>query len=137
MAEPKKRSLTLASRFDEVERVELFVNDLQSLAGFDDELFGNIMLALSEAVTNAIVHGNKEEPSKKVYLNARKHGNTLTISIKDEGEGFDPDSLPDPLKEENLLKEGGRGVYLIRQFADKVTYSENGTKITIEFSMAE
>jgi serine/threonine-protein kinase RsbW len=127
------KTLTLSSDFDEIQRVESFVDELQDWISFDDDTYGNVMLALSEAVTNAIVHGNKQDSDKKVHIKASQSNQKLTISIKDEGEGFDPSSLPDPLQDENLLKEGGRGVYLIEQFADEVTYSEGGTKITVRF----
>lgn len=127
------KTLTLSSDFDEIQRVESFVEELQDWISFDDDTYGNVMLALSEAVTNAIVHGNKQDSDKKVHIMASQNNQKLTISIKDEGEGFDPSSLPDPLQDENLLKEGGRGVYLIEQFADEVTYSEGGTKITVIF----
>lgn len=135
MADPKIKKLTLASGFDELQLVESFVGELQEWTGFGDDLFGNVLLALSEAVTNAIVHGNKEDKSKKVYIAAVLEKDSIKISVKDEGEGFDPDTLPDPLKEENLLKEGGRGVYLIEQYADEITYAENGTRIILKFSL--
>lgn len=135
MADSKKRTLTLASRFEEIKRVEPFVNGLQNWLGFSDDTYGNIILSLNEAVTNAVVHGNKEKPSKKVVVTANREDDLLKITVEDEGEGFNPNDIPDPLKDENLLNEGGRGVYLIEQFADKVTYSEGGTKITIEFEI--
>lgn len=135
MADPKIKKLTLASGFDKLQLVESFVGELQEWTGFGDDLFGNVLLALSEAVTNAIVHGNKEDKSKKVYITAVLEKDSIKISVKDEGEGFDPDTLPDPLKEENLLKEGGRGVYLIEQYADEITYAENGTRIILKFSL--
>ena len=127
------KTLTLSSDFDEIQRVESFVDELQDWISFDDDIYGNVMMALSEAVTNAIVHGNKQDSDKKVHIKASQNNQKLTISIKDEGKGFDPSTLPDPLQDENLLKEGGRGVYLIEQFADAVTYSEGGTKITVRF----
>ena len=133
MAETNTKSLTLASEYDQISQVEPFVDELQEWIGFGDEVYGKIMMALSEAVTNAIVHGNDKDKSKKVYITALKKDQTLQISIQDEGEGFDPESVPDPLKDENLLKQGGRGVYLIEQYADEVSYSKGGTKITIEF----
>lgn len=135
MAATNSKTLTLPSSFDNIERIEPFVDELQQWAEFGDDTYGNIMLALSEAVTNAILHGNQQDESKNVLIKARQNDSRLVVSIKDEGEGFDPAALPDPLQEENLLKEGGRGVYLIEQFSDDVTYSEGGTKITIEFSL--
>lgn len=135
MADSTTKSLTLSSKFDEVKRVESFVDELQEWTGLSNDIHGNILLALNEAVTNAIVHGNKQDESKKVFIEAVQEDNTLKISITDEGEGFDPLSLPDPLKDENLLKEGGRGIYLMEQFADEVIYSKDGTKIMIVFSV--
>lgn len=135
MTSNETKKMTLSSHFEEVERVEPFVKELQEWIGFSDEQFGNIMLSLSEAVTNAILHGNKEDDSKKVYVTANRDGETLEISIRDEGKGFDPESLPNPLDDENLLKEGGRGVYLIRQFSDEVRFSEGGRKITVQFNL--
>lgn len=133
------KKLKLSSTFEEMERLEPFVNELQKWADFKDSDFDRIMLALSEAVNNAIIHGNQEDPAKKVRIKTEHEidTRTLTVSIQDEGEGFDPDSIPDPLKEENLLKEGGRGVYLIEQYADGVKFSKGGTKITITFNLEE
>ena len=127
--------MTLKSEFGEVERVEPFVKELQESFDFTDDTFGNVMLCLSECVTNAILHGNKEDPDKQVHVNAWREDDLLKISIQDEGSGFDPDKLPNPLDQENLMKEGGRGVYLIRQYSDDVNFSEGGTKITIEFHL--
>lgn len=135
MADSKE--IVLASSFDEVERLEPFLNDLQDWAGFGDEDYARIMLTLSEAATNAIVHGNREETEKQVEIRAKLENSTLSISVKDEGEGFDPDEIPDPLKDENLMKIGGRGVYLIREYADEVSFSDNATRITMKFELAE
>ncbi len=133
LTEPKE--LVLDSSFEEVEKIEPFLGRLQKWAEFGDEDFARIMLTLSEAATNAIVHGNREDPDKKVKIVATLDNSTLEISVKDEGEGFSPDQIPDPLQKENLLKEGGRGVYLIQQYADKVTFSEKGTKLTMVFNL--
>lgn len=136
MAEPGTKELTLPSTFEAIEQLESFVKELQQWAQFNDDNFGRIMLTLSEAVTNAVVHGNKENPEKKVFIKAILKDRTLQISVKDQGEGFDPGDLSDPLKEENLLKEGGRGVYLIKQYADDMQFFENGTKIIMTFRLA-
>lgn len=120
-----------------MERVELFVEELQQWAGFDDDNFSRILLVLSEAVNNAITHGNRQDSGKKVFINAGLEKDILKVSIRDEGEGFDPDSLADPLKDENLLKEGGRGVYLIKQYADDVQFLKNGRELAISFRLDE
>lgn len=118
-----------------MEQVEPFVKELQEWANFGDEDFNRIMLALSEAVNNAIIHGNKEDSDKKVHISTSLEGQTLKISVRDEGEGFNPEKLPDPLKEENLLNEGGRGIYLIEQYSDDLEFSNDGTKITATFHL--
>lgn len=133
MADSKK--LTLPSSTEQVYRLESFVDSLQRWVGFNDDVYSQIMMALSEAVTNAIVHGNKEDEKKTVYVVARRLNEKLSISVKDEGDGFDPNAIPDPLKQENLLKEGGRGVFLMNQFADGVDFSENGSKLTLTFNL--
>ena len=129
------KELTLPSSIEQVYRLESFVDSLQQWVDFDDEIYSQIMMALSEAVTNAIVHGNKNNEDKTVHIMAMHGDNKLSISIKDEGDGFDPDAIPDPLKEENLLKQGGRGVFLMNQFADGIEFSENGSKLTLTFNL--
>lgn len=136
MAKTEFKKLVIPSLFEEVQRVEPYLQELQEWAGFKDDDLARIMLTLSEAVTNAIVHGNKEDPKREVIISPFLDDDTLSISVKDEGEGFDPADLPDPLKEENLLNEGGRGVYLIRQYADSVSFAENGTNLIMEFELS-
>ena len=129
------RQLNLQSSADEVYRIESFVDDLKQWLGFGDDTYSKIMLALSEAVNNAIVHGNRKDTDKEVRIDAWCSSNNLNISVKDEGEGFNPDKLPDPLKEENLLKEGGRGVFLIKQYCDAVEYKDGGSRIVMSFNL--
>lgn len=135
MKEPKTKEMTLSSTYEEIERVNEIARDLQEWADLNEDQFDTVLLTLSEAVTNAILHGNKIDPSKKVQVKAHLDDETLSISVKDEGEGFDPNDLPDPLQEENILNEGGRGVFIIEQFAEEVNFSENGTKITMTFNL--
>lgn len=127
--------LVLQSSFDEIDRLEPYLKTIQQQAGFGDDLFSQLRLAVNEAVTNAIVHGNKEDASKKVRVTADLQQDVLQISVKDQGPGFDPSSLPDPLENENLLKESGRGIFLIKQYADEVTFAENGRKLTMQFNL--
>ncbi|MGK7369852.1 MAG: ATP-binding protein, partial [Candidatus Halalkalibacterium sp. M3_1C_030] len=91
---------------------------------------------LSEAVTNAIVHGNKENPEKQVKVRSELSDGELAITVKDEGAGFDPSKIPNPLKDENLLNIGGRGVYLIKEYADDLQFYENGTKLEMLFKLS-
>ncbi len=129
------RELSLPSKLDSLSRVEQFALELKRLAQLSDERYNDVMLILTEAVTNAIIHGNKQDPSKKVLITVKLDNQILTIIVKDEGSGFDPEKVPNPLKEENLLKTGGRGIYLINQYADYVHYSEKGNQVTIIFEL--
>lgn len=135
MSKTKFKDLTISSSFEEIQHIEPYIEELRHQTGFSDNDFARIMLTLSEAATNAIVHGNKENPQKKVLISSFLKDHILSISVKDEGEGFDPAGVPNPLKEENLLNKGGRGVYLINQYADDVLYSEKGTKLTMKFEL--
>jgi serine/threonine-protein kinase RsbW len=95
------------------------------------------MLTVSEAATNGILHGNKLDESKTVELSAYKEDEKLIFETKDQGDGFNPDDVPDPLAEENLLKTSGRGVFLMEEYADSVEYSEGGTKLKLVFNLPE
>ena len=131
------QTLTLKSTYEEVERVEGLLNALQKEFGFGDDFYARLMLAVSEAATNGILHGNKLDASKTVELKAYQDGEKLVFESKDQGEGFDPDEVPDPLAEENLLKTSGRGVFLMKEYADEVDYSENGTRLTLTFNLPD
>lgn len=133
------KKLVLSSRFEEMDRLEPFIKELKQWVGFGDEDSNRIMLTLSEAVNNAIIHGNEENPDKQVIVLSKwdEDNQILKISVEDEGMGFNPKELPDPLKEENLLNEGGRGVYLIEQYADDIQFSKSGTKVTITFKLGK
>lgn len=130
-----KKELILKSEYEEVEKVEHLLNELQAELGFDDEFYAKLMLTVSEAATNGIVHGNKLDPSKKVVLTAKSNGKKLVFTSKDEGAGFEPDEVADPLAEENLLKPSGRGVFLMKEYAEEVEYQENGTKLVLRFKL--
>ncbi len=137
MSKSDTKKLVLDSKFEEMERLEPFINELKQWADINDEDSSRIMLSLSEAVNNAIIHGNNKNPEKQVVVHSAldEENRILTISVEDEGEGFDPEEIPDPLKEENLLNESGRGVYLIRQYADDLEFSKGGSKATIIFRL--
>ena len=120
-----------------MDRLEPYVDELKNWAKLGKEDYNRVMLTLSEAVNNAIIHGNEQDPNKQVVIQTShdKESNLLQVSVEDEGEGFDPEAIPDPLKDENLMNEGGRGVYLIEQYADDLEFTKNGTKVTITFHL--
>ncbi len=120
----------------QLDQLEGFLNQLQQAASFNDELYAKLMLVLSEAVTNGMLHGNKLDKSKKVVTEAAVEPESkITITVTDEGEGFVPDEVPDPLAEENLLKTSGRGVYLMKEYADEVEYNDKGNQLKLVFNL--
>lgn len=125
--------LTLKSAYEEVEKLEGLLNKLQKELEFDDEFYARLMLAVSEAATNAIVHGNKLDQSKNATVAAYLDDNKLTFVTTDEGQGFKPDELPDPVAEENLFNTSGRGVFLMKEYADEVLFEDDGRKLTLSF----
>lgn len=137
MEHTEKKTLTLTSEFDEIQKLEAFVDDLRQWLSLEEDLNSRVMLALNEAVTNAIIHGNKENPDKKVTVTASTSGNSLHITVEDEGEGFDPKELPNPLEKENLLNTGGRGVYLIQEYTDETNYEKGGSKLIMKFQLPD
>lgn len=131
----EKHSLNFDSRADNVVLAEKLVDDVCKKFSVDEDYYGNILIAVTEAVNNAINHGNKQNPDKKVHLDFIERGDRLSFSVQDEGEGFDHEALPDPTDPENLEKISGRGVFLMKHLADEVEFSENGTKVEMIFKV--
>lgn len=129
------KELVLTSSYEELERVEGLLNDLQQALGFDDEFYARLMLTVSEAATNAVVHGNDLDASKKATIIAEVSDSELIFTTTDEGEGFVPDDVPNPLDEENLLKPSGRGVFLMQEYADGVEYQNEGRTLILKFNL--
>jgi serine/threonine-protein kinase RsbW len=113
--------------------IEPLLLEVKERLNLRDDLFYNIMIAVTEAVNNAINHGNKLNPHKNVVFSVIGGDNEIVISVKDEGEGFNPDALADCTDPSNLLKDSGRGVFIIRELMDKVDIKSNnqGTVITM------
>jgi serine/threonine-protein kinase RsbW len=103
--------------------VEEFVNYFSKELNLDEEKLPGLLLAVTEAVTNAIIHANKCDETKKVTMNVLKDDHKLVITVKDEGKGFDPAKVPDPTAPENLLKDSGRGLYLMKIYMDELKYN--------------
>lgn len=106
-----------------------FVDGIQNECDLSDDLAGNLMLLLSEAVTNAIEHGNQFDPNKTAEIEVEITDSDVIASVKDQGPGFKPADQENPLTEENLLKEGGRGVFLLKELSDEVEYLDGGTRL--------
>ena len=95
----------------------------------DEDIIFDVHVAFEEALRNAMIHGNKNDSDKKVHVETEVTDKAVTIIVEDEGGGFSIEGLPDPTLDENLLKEGGRGVYLIQHLMDEVTYEEDGRRV--------
>lgn len=121
--------LNLKSTYEESEKVPDFVDELQKECKLDDEISGNLMLLLSEAVTNAIEHGNELDPNKTAKIVIEITDNEVVAMVQDEGKGFQHSEQENPLAEENLLKDGGRGVFLLKELSDEMEYLDNGTRL--------
>ncbi len=109
----------LDSNLESVDTAENTVVAIAGQIGFSEDDLHSIGMAVREAAVNAVVHGNRYNARKKVHLNVSQAPDRLTVTIADEGEGFDIDALPDPLAEDNLLRQSGRGLLLIRAFVDE------------------
>jgi serine/threonine-protein kinase RsbW len=128
-----KVPFSLASTLESVDAAEQAAFETAARCGFDKDECGRIALAVREAAVNAIQHGNRFDTDKRVTLTFESTPERLTITVRDEGAGMDPDAIPDPLAPENFLKASGRGVFLIRTFMDKVEFRNvsPGTEITM------
>jgi serine/threonine-protein kinase RsbW len=112
-----------------VDETEEFLRPL----GLEEELAYNIVMLTTEAVTNAIEHGNAMDESKNVVLEFEANEVRVQITVEDEGEGFKESDVPDPLAQENIMSEGGRGIFLMRELADQITYEKGGRAIVMRF----
>jgi serine/threonine-protein kinase RsbW len=126
-------SLTLGSTLDSVDTVGRTAEDFAQRAGFDSDTAPNIVMAVREAAINAVMHGNAYNPVKHFTASFETSSDSLTVRISDQGPGFDPSSLPDPLAPQNLLRGSGRGIFLIRAFMDEVHFRQlhPGTELTL------
>ena len=128
--------IELSSKLESLSQIEKFIDDVCEQYKFGEDHYGNILIALTEAVNNAITHGNKLDPNKKVNLNMETTTSDVEFTIKDEGSGFDYDNIPDPTLPENLEKLSGRGIFLMKSLADDVIFEENGAIIRLRFSIS-
>jgi serine/threonine-protein kinase RsbW len=131
--EKGRLSFKLASTMDSVAEVEAAAEKFTQSAGLDEDESFRVVMAVREAAVNAVLHGNGYDPNKKVSASFENDGKSVIIKIADEGEGLDPDKIPDPLAQENLLRGTGRGIFLIRSFLDEVHFRQlhPGTELTL------
>jgi len=131
----ENQKLSISSRVENIILVERMVEDVCDLYNIEEDYFGNILISITEAVNNAIYHGNKANPEKKIDIYFKAHPDHITFTVKDEGEGFNFNNLPDPTSPEMVDKPNGRGVFLMRNLADKIPFEDNGSKAILEFKV--
>ena len=124
---------TLDSSLESVNKVEETAEQMAKKAGIDEDEVFRVAMAVREAAVNAVLHGNSYDPDKRITASFENTGDALVIRIADQGKGLDPDTLPDPLAPENLLRGSGRGIFLIRSFMDEVHFNQlhPGTELTL------
>lgn len=113
--------------------VESFIDNVKDRYELDDDIYGNIMIAVTESVNNAISHGNGNQQSKNVTLKLLLDDSAIRFQISDEGKGFDPQHLPDPTAPENLSNPGGRGIFLMKHLCDEVVFRNQGREVELAF----
>ena len=115
--------------------VESFIDNAKDKFNISEDMYGNIMVAVTESVNNAILHGNKGDKSKNVHLSLTMNDKEIKFTVEDEGAGFDFENLDDPTAPENLTKPGGRGIFLMQALCDKVNFEKNGSLVEMYFQM--
>ncbi len=113
--------------------VESFIDNVKEKYSLDDDIYGNIMIAVTESVNNAILHGNKSDNQKNVSLNLSLEKSQIKFTVKDQGPGFDYENLADPTLPENLDKIGGRGIFLMKNLSDEVNFKDSGSTAELSF----
>ena len=115
--------------------IESFIDNAKEKYQLNDDIYGNIMIAVTEAVNNAIKHGNNNNSAKNVSLSLSFSEGLIKFRVEDEGNGFEYENLPDPTSPENLEKPGGRGIFLMKHLADEVDFTERGKVVELSFYM--
>ncbi|MEX2235022.1 MAG: ATP-binding protein [Cyclobacteriaceae bacterium] len=128
-------SIQVPSLMENIRMIESFIDNAKEKFDLDDDIYGNIMIAVTEAVNNAIKHGNSSNKTKNVYLSLFLEDSLIKFIVKDEGTGFNYEILPDPTAPENLEKPGGRGIFLMKHLSDEVEFKDNGRVVELSFYM--
>jgi serine/threonine-protein kinase RsbW len=129
----KNISIEIPSLAENIRIIESFIDNAKEKYHLDDDIYGNIMIAVTEAVNNAIKHGNKDNSSKNVLISLSLEEGMIKFKVQDEGTGFDFRQLPDPTLPENISQPGGRGIFLMKHLSDEVDFKENGKIVELSF----
>jgi serine/threonine-protein kinase RsbW len=125
--------IQIPSLIENIRVVESFIDNSKEKFNIEDDIYGNIMVAVTESVNNAIRHGNKFDKDKNVLLSLFVDEDRLRFEVEDEGPGFDFTNLNDPTAPENIENPGGRGIFLMKNLSDEVAFSNEGRKVQLTF----
>ena len=128
-------TLQLKSTQESITQLELLIENIADKYNVSEDTFANMMTCLNEVFINAVKHGNKNDPDKKVIINAEVNAKRIIWTITDEGEGFDYTHLPDPTSPENLEALTGRGVFIIKHLADQYIFNASGNEVELHFKI--
>ena len=128
--------LQIPSLPENIRIVESFIDNVKEKYAFNHNIYGNIMIAVTESVNNAIIHGNKSNNKKSVHLKLSLEKSRITFIVEDEGKGFDFHNLPDPTLPENLNKPTGRGIFLMKNLCDEVSFKNKGRITELSFYLS-
>jgi len=129
-------NIDIPSLPENIRIVESFIDNVKDKYSLSDDLYGNVMIAVTESVSNAISHGNNGEKTKNVSLTMVLEDSSIKFTVTDQGAGFDFNDLPDPTSPENLDKPGGRGIFLMKNLCDEVSFSEDGNSVELTFYLS-
>ena len=125
--------IQIPSIAENIRIIESFIDNARERFQLNDDIYGNIMISVTESVNNAINHGNKGRSDKNVLISLSLNENQIRFRIEDEGKGFDYNNLPDPTAPENIEKTSGRGIFLMRHLADEVDFQQQGKVVELTF----
>ncbi len=126
-------NIQIPSLTENLRIVESFIDNVKEKFNLNDDIYGNIMISVTESVNNAIHHGNGQDKSKNVSITLNLNDNQVAFLIQDQGEGFDFNNLPDPTAPGNLEKVGGRGIFIMKNLADEVRFNNEGREVELVF----
>jgi serine/threonine-protein kinase RsbW len=129
----KSINIQIPSLSDNIRIIESFIDNTKEKFDLNDDIYGNIMISVTESVNNAIKHGNNNQASKNVSISLYLNESQISFKVKDEGTGFDYENLPDPTAPENIEKPGGRGIFLMKHLADEVVFTDAGSMVELIF----
>lgn len=133
MIPAKNQTLKINSNPKSIRLVERLIEDVSQIYNLNEDCYGNMLIAVTEAVNNTILHGNQNNPDKLVKIGFEVDSSHLVFSVTDEGPGFDYAALPDPTDPNNIDKLNGRGVFLMSSLSDSIKFDQNGSKVSIGF----